>query len=146
MFPASFLKLKRFNILGEDGNLTVVGENTLFDCMDEEKEAIPADDKFDEIWLAFPKDDEFKGFPRTRAIRTNKSAAKAEYHKALSKGHTHEGLLRALKEEIAYRSTSTKDNLFKFMRSPVNWFKLETYLDYEGEELTENLEYGKDIL
>ena len=146
IFPASIIKLQRLNILDSELGITAVGETVLFDCLDEDKVVVPAEDKFDELWLLFPKDDEFKSFPRTRTIRTNKAQAKTEYYNTLAKGYTHEQLVNALKNEVIYRSESTKENLFKYMRSPINWFKNESYLDFVDINIVKPDEYGKEIL
>ncbi|WP_333640711.1 hypothetical protein [Mesotoga prima] len=128
----------------DDGTLTGVGETVLFDCIAEIKTEQVNADRFDEIWLLFPRDDSFKSFSKTRLIRSNKPKAKEEYFAAIARGATHEQLIASLQNEINYRSSSDGENLFKYMRSPVNWFKLDTYLDYEE---TENVreDYGKQL-
>lgn len=56
-------------------------------------------------------------------------------------------MVKCLKNEIANRAQSTKENLFKYMRSPVNWFKLETFLDYDDIESQEKkYEFGKKVI
>lgn len=137
-------------VLADNEDITATGESVLFDCLDEDKTIAPDPkaDNFDEIWFLFPKDDEFKGFSKTRNIRVNKQQAKEEYYNCLSKGYTHEYMVRCLKNELASRGQSTKENLFKYMRSPVNWFKQETFLDYDYDVETEErkYEFGKKVI
>lgn len=101
---------------------------------------------FEELWLEFPKNDGFRHFAVTRTLRWNKAETKRLYTETLNK-YSHKQLLEALKAECKYRaSNSTKENLFKYMKSSVNWFKDERYLDYmEEEETTEDSIHGKDL-
>lgn len=133
-------------MLNEDGSVSGVGETVLFECVEKPQETTTKDKRFEEIWSMFPRDDEFRGFPKTRMIRTNKSQAKTEYLHCLERGATSEQLITALTNEINYRSSSQKENLFTYMRSPVNWFRNDTYQDYLEIENSSSEDYGKQIL
>lgn len=147
--PASVLKLKRMKYINDDDSLTNAGEQVLFSCIEKETEATnPPTEKsadFDAIWLMFPKDDGFRHFEKTRMIRWNKAETKKEYDIALTKV-THEELVRALANEIAYRKqSSTKENFFKYMKSSINWFKTEHYNEFLDEQLNVEDIHGKEL-
>ena len=155
LIPASINKLRRMGLIDENGNITNTGEFILFTCAGEmeavstgeKSAAVNTEDKFDEIWKTFPRDDAFRHFPATRTIRWNKKETKL-YYKAALESYTHEQLLNALKNEIAYRTTnSTKENLFKYIKSSVNWFKDQSYLNFIDDDLETNLEneFGKEV-
>ena len=143
--PASINKLIRLGLLDAEYNLTSDGETILFYCIEEESALVPKNDRFEEIWVLFPRDDGFREFSKTRMIRWNKSEAKKQYEELLSEV-SHDELVKALNKELEYRSThSTKENLFKYMRGPVNWFKERTYLEFVDYEPEEKLDYGKQV-
>lgn len=120
----------------------------MFDCIEGVTQEQVSSDKFEELWVLFPKDDEFGSFPKTRTIRINKVRAKEEYIQALNRGATHDLLILGLKNELIDREqASTSENAFKYMRSPANWFKADTYLDYVNNNPANfKSEYGKQIL
>lgn len=104
-----------------------------------------AEDKFNEIWLAFPKDDSTDVFPKTRLIRYNKDKTKRDYLTALRE-YSHEELLKAVKAEVSSRSVMSKDNMLKYMKSSHNWFEQKVYLDWmDTTEKEIKDEYGKQI-
>lgn len=134
-------------MLNEDGSVSGVGETVLFECIAKQPNNLNNNEnRFEEIWLLFPRDDEFRGFPKTRLIRTNKVRAKEEYYHCIARGATDEQLITALNNEIRQRSDSQSENLFTFMRSPINWFRNDTYMDYLEVDAEERKEYGKQIL
>jgi hypothetical protein len=145
--PASTNKLVRMGLI-ENDSITTYGSGVVYACLDEKEEVIKpvVENKFDEIWLKFPRDDSYRHFTTTRPIRWNKKETKIHYSKALET-HTHEQLLKALKNEIDYRAAnSTQENLFKYMKGSVNWFKDQSYLNFiEDEEIKLDNEFGKEI-
>lgn len=149
IMPASLIKLKRLGYLDEKDELTLVGENVLFSCIEKEVEPTPIsttkNEKFDEIWMMFPKDDGYRHFEKSRIIRWNKAETKREYEEALKKVK-HEDLVRALNNEVAYRKlSSTKENFFKYMKSSVNWFKTEQYNEFIDEQQNVEDSHGKEL-
>lgn len=147
IFPASILKLTRLGILDANEKLTVVGENVLLDCLPIVKEEPKLEeDLFDEIWLKFPRDDDYRHFGKTRLIRYNKAETKRAYEEAL-KEFSHAQLLAALEREIRYRQDSKRENLFKYMKSSLNWFKQKAFMDFmEEEAINQKEEYGKEVV
>jgi len=150
LIPASINKLRRMGLIDENEAITNTGEFVLFNCISEEQtntKKVEQEDKFEEIWKTFPRDDSFRHFSATRTIRWNKKETKTHYKAALEL-YTHEQLLQALKNELAYRTAnSTKENLFKYIKSSVNWFKDQAYLNFIDEEPETNLEneFGKEV-
>lgn len=143
------LKLRKGGFLDEDNKPTVIAESLLLDLSNQE--TIISEDyneqQFDEIWFLFPKDDAFRNFPKTRTLRWNKNETLLQYKIARQK-YSHEQLLSALKREIEDRNGSTIKNMFMYMKSSVNWFKTEAFLDYMGQEVTEKEQeqfHGKNI-
>lgn len=148
--PASINKLNRMGLI-KDGEISETGELLLFACLDNEEEVatekVSVPSNFDEIWLLFPRDDGYRNFSTSRTIRWNKKETKAQYELAL-KLYSHKDLVNALKREITYRSSnSTKENLFKYMKGSINWFKDQSYLNFIDEEnvSSTNNEFGKTI-
>lgn len=132
-------------LIDESCSLTAIGESVLSGCANtEHATSAPLEDKFDEIWALFPKDDGFRHFGKTRMIRWNKSESKKAYLEAL-KTYTHQDLLKALRNEIAFRNDSSKENLFKYMKGSVNWFKHQSFVDFleDSEEVRD--EHGKGL-
>jgi hypothetical protein len=129
-----------------NGVPTLAAENILLECID--KAPIveqPKDESFEVIWKMFPRDDEFRHFSKTRMIRWNKAETNKWYNEARLK-YSHEQLQQALERELAYRNTSVKENLFKYMKGSVNWFKEEAFLNFlEMEDIKYDNTYGKDI-
>lgn len=105
------------------------------------------DAEFEEFWLLFPKDDEFRHWGRTRPLRWNKKETKSQY-KTTRLTVDHETLMRALRNEIKAHSGSTKENGFKYMKSSINWLAKEAFLDYDYPETeeTKTHEYGKEVI
>lgn len=143
--PILLNKLERMGLI-EKGKITSMGETILFSVLDEEV-VIPSEDRFDEIWLLFPKDDGHRVYSKTRPIRWNKQATKKAYQELLKTGEvTHEELMTALTNEIRYRTTnSAKDNLLKYMYGSANWFIKKAYENFLEDTEEETNEYGKSI-
>lgn len=146
--PASIKKLQSLNLL-QDTGLTPTAQDLVVSATilagDDVKTDNIDDEKFNEIWLTFPRDDGFQNFEKTRLIRYNKQMTKADYQVALRE-YTHEELLHALQAEIAFRSNSTKENMFKYMPASHNWFKRKCYEPFINSTIEEKIhEYGKEI-
>ena len=137
--------MKRFKYI-DDSALTATGENVLLSLVEIPVEAPPKvkNDDFNEIWLTFPVDDSFRGYPKTRQIRYNKPETKRAYEAALN-FKTHEELLTALRNEVAYRKQSESENLLKYMYISYNWFNKQ---GYDNGLMPEKVEaaYGKGIV
>lgn len=105
------------------------------------------DKEFEEFWLLFPKDDEFRHWGRTRPLRWNKKETKEQYRVARIV-NSHELIMRALRNEIKAHSASTGENGFKYMKSSINWLAKEAFLDYDYAEAEETKphEYGKEVI
>lgn len=146
--PSSLAKLKRLNMLDEELNITSTGQAALVNIIQyiPTKVVVEIEDKFEEIWKIFPKDDSFRHFPNSRMIRWNKPETKRLYAEAIQE-YSHERLINALKKEIDYRSlNSTKENLFKYMKGSVNWFRDKSYLNFMDEEIEQKgIEHGKEL-
>lgn len=147
IIPASLLKLKRYKYIDELGRLTNTGENILLSCVEFEvppKPVVEENDRFDEIWLTFPIDDAHGNYSKTRQIRYNKPETRKAYYDALLH-KTHDELMKALKNEIAYRKQPGKDNLLKYMYISYNWFNKQ---GYDNELIPEVIkeEYGKGVI
>ena len=144
--PASILKLRRLNII-DDRGLTGNGESILFSCVEiEETKVITdnVDEDFEEFWKTFPKDDEFRSYSRTRPLRWNKKETKEKYKEARVL-HSHETIMRGLRNEIKAHSNSS-ENGFKYMKSSINWLTKEAFLDYDEIETVTKDEYGKEVI
>lgn len=147
--PAYINKLQRLGLINPDGNITTAGEVVLFSCIETEPKVevkSNKEDSFNEIWLMFPRDDSFRHFPVSRTIRWNKAETKRHYLDALNT-HTHQQLVSALQNELKYRTAnSTKENLFKYMKGSVNWFKDQAFLNFvDDEETNITDDYGKEV-
>lgn len=140
-------KLEYFDYLKND-KVTEKGELIIGEVLSDiplETKPSSKEDKFDEIWFAFPKDDSTHIHPKTRLIRYNKIKTKEDYLTAL-KSFSHEQLLEAVKAEVKYRSTLSKDNMLKYMKSSHNWFDSKCYLEWISQEEEEvSNYYGKEI-
>lgn len=146
IFPASIVKLTRLGILDSNEKLTAAGENVVIDCLPMPAEPKIEEDQFDEIWLKYPRDDEYRHFGKTRLLRYNKAETKRAYQEVL-KEYSHEDLLAALEREIRYRQDSKRENLFKYMKSSLNWFKHRAFMDFmEEEAINQQEEYGKEVV
>lgn len=146
IFPASIVKLTRLGLLKEE-KLTPMGEEVVAACVEAEPVTEVKSDMFEEIWSAFPRSDEYRHFPRTRAIRCRKQEARRKYEEAL-KEYSHEELLEMLEREVKYyKQHSTTSNLFKYMKGPVNWFASVTENEFKDEEVPDSeTGYGKEIV
>ena len=80
VIPASILKLRRMGYIDETDKVTAGGEAVLFSCVqtnfEETKPIANIEDRFDEIWMLFPRDDGYRHFSKTRMIRWNKAETK----------------------------------------------------------------------
>lgn len=94
----------------------------------------------------FPRDDAFRQFSKTRTLRSNKVETLRQY-KTARQDYSHEQLIVALKNDIAYKSGSTIKNMFTYMKGSVNWLKDKAFLDFlEVEpEVEEPNFHGKNI-
>lgn len=77
-------------------------------------------------------------------LRWNKAKTKEEYQIALNE-ITHEDLMKALNNEIIYRSSGS-GNLFKWMKSSVNWLSQKEFYEHLEDEVENKNLYGKDIV
>jgi hypothetical protein len=148
IYPASIYKLQRLNFISSEGVLSSTGENLLSQLSLPTKSPSEVS-RFEEFWLAFPKDDEHHTFNKTRAIRTNKAVAQLEYDRVISdKKATQEQLIEAVTNEVTYRKSFRMENYLKYMKSPTNWLRDSVYLDkYELEDTVKDQEeYGKSIV
>lgn len=144
-FPTKLNQLKNRGILLDEFKLTDQGERILLSIIEERsilpnQNTTPAHSNFEEIWMLFPKDDSWGRFQSTRLIRTGKPQAKLEYLNALQ-SITHEELVKALKNEIAFRKNAIGENKLKYMKKAANWFKDQSYMDFldtEEEDETED--------
>lgn len=148
--PASINKLKRMGLLENESSISVVGENIVIECLGERPEPTKhpelqeiQNDLFEEFWKTYPSTDEFRHFPRTRQLRWNKQATKAEYIAALNRAKSAYDILRGLQAEIAFRNASQTENMFKYMKSSVNWLKHNGWEEYDVTETTN--QHGKDL-
>lgn len=101
-------------------------------------------ERFEEIWMLFPVDDTTGIYGKTRQIRYNKAETFRAYKEALQY-KSHEELVTALKNELAYRTQpNTNENLLKYMYISYNWFYKK---GYENELKAEEIksQYGKEI-
>lgn len=147
--PGSLFKLKKTGFLEESGKVSVIGESLILSLVSETPSVEQTDfseQQFDEIWFLFPKDDAFRQFPKTRTLRWNKLETMRQY-KIARQSYSHEQLVFALKNEISDRNGSTIKNMFMYMKSSVNWFKDQAFLDYMTREAEpeEEMFHGKSI-
>ena len=106
---------------------------------------------FEEFWNAFPRTDAHSHFPVTRRdIRSNKSAAKVEFLRAVKDSEVSpSSLIEAVKQDVAWRkskSTAT-DNKLKYIKNPSSWLKDEMYMSFMEEETSKQTtsNYGKSL-
>lgn len=146
--PGSILKLKKTGFLDESGKVSVIGESLLLDLVTEVPivPEVATEEQFEEIWSLYPRDDSFRQFPKTRTLRWNKVETLRQY-KIARQTYSHEQLMFALKNEISDRNGSTIKNMFTYMKSSVNWFKDQAFLDYMTREVEPEEEHfhGKNI-
>lgn len=147
IYPASLAKFVRFGLLTKDHMLTEQGELLVSSLIQVEKPVQVTSDRFEEFWEAFPKDDEHGMFPKTRAIRVNKLAAKKEYEKLLAEKVSEDTLIDCLNTEVQWRKSFTNSNFLTYLKSPANWLSNKAYLDSENYILQEPEDrYGKDVI
>lgn len=146
LMPVSINKLRRFGVITEDGELSPSGELLLFNCLSDQPSVVieSVDSKFEELWALFPRDDGYKNFPKTRMIRWNKKETRAQYEDALTQC-SHEVIMNALRNEIAFRQESSAENMFKYMKGSANWLRDRVYLNFVDYEQEEENQYGKGI-
>jgi len=147
IYPASIFKLERLGFL-KNGILTSSGESLLADIPRPTPSA-QSKDRFEEFWLAFPRDDEHHTFPKTRAIRINKALTRLEFNNVIEANKaTQEQLIDSVTKEVAYRKSFRTENYLRYMKSPPNWLRDSIYLDTENFSVEEGLEdvgYGKEV-
>lgn len=94
------------------------------------------EEQFEEFWSKFPKNDAFGTFPVNRKLRIEKEASKQIYSELLSKGYTHEQIMKGLETEIHFRSISSVDkNNFFYMRSTPVWLNKKTFLEFTDDDI-----------
>lgn len=126
------------------GKLSVVGENLVGELLVATPvAAVKSSDDFEEFWKLYPATDEFRHFPKTRQLRWNKQLTRTEYELALAKA-SHEEIMAGLRGEIAFRQDSQTENLFKYMKSSVNWLRSEYWNEHTEAEEKGSL-HGKEI-
>jgi hypothetical protein len=87
--------------------------------------------EFEQWWKVFPTTDQFKHWPRTRQIKTDKAQAKRKYIKAIEDGFSPEQLLEAIKADVDQRiKTSITSNNLKFIKSPARWLQSQDFADF----------------
>ena len=148
IFPASIAKLKRFNLLTDDNEVTPAGVSIVSQVLETAptKTSINYEEEFEKFWLAFPRDDEHHTFSRSRAIRINKAVAFTAFVNTLNNEKvTATILVEAVEKEITYRKTFKQENYLKYMKSPANWLRDKVYLDDFSNEITEEEGYGKQV-
>jgi hypothetical protein len=70
--PGSILKLKKTGFLDDNSKVSVIGESLILGLLEEAPTHIQmsnVDEQFEEFWNLFPKNDEFRHFPKTRNLR-----------------------------------------------------------------------------
>ena len=145
--PGSLLKLERLHYY-ENKTVTPTGESILFDCIGKLPSIEvpkPTGDRFDEIWLMFPRDDQYRHFDKTRPIRYNKIVTRKAYQDLINNGVTHEDLVKGLENELIYRKDSSTVNLLKYMKASANWFETQQYLEFMNTEDSAKDQYGKAL-
>lgn len=101
--------------------------------------------KFDEFWAAYPANDAFGQWMRTRALKSNKSGCETAYGTAIGNGVTHEELINALKWEVADRkSKSTVSNKMSFMKNSATWLNQREYEIILEENKNVDIETGDE--
>jgi hypothetical protein len=133
--PAVINKLTRYGFIKND-KPTPQAEQLLIELIDEEPEPVTPkydEEAFNKLWLMFPKDDAYRHHSPTRPIRYNKQETRKAYQAALN-DVTHEQLVSCLEKELFYRRSSESENLFKYMKGSLNWFKDKAYENYIDED------------
>lgn len=128
----------------ENNQVTVVGENLIAELHEPQEIELQVEQgDFEEFWKTYPRDDAFRHFGKTRTLRWNKQESKKEYQACLRRT-SHENIMKALRNEIAYRETSERENLFKYMKSSINWLKTDHWYEFLDEDL--DLGREKDLI
>ena len=147
--PASINKLVRMGLLENENTVTAIAENLIAELDDGHKlHSNTTENDFETFWKLYPKDDSFRGLPGSRILRYNKHQTRIAYANALRRGAKPAGILAALKAEINYRVSNESENLFKYMKSSVNWLNESKWEDFADETpiSQENINFGKDTI
>lgn len=147
--PASINKMTKFGILDSKGNVTNAGESIIMLVIDIPEVEESSEDNviaFEEFWKLYPRDDAYNVFSKSRQLRWNKTETRKAFLE-LCKEYTSTDIIKSLQNEINFRKSPSKENLFKYMYNSVNWFKKNGYENFLGDdEDGETLnEYGKEV-
>jgi hypothetical protein len=161
---SNFKYLKRRGLITKEFQLTDKGKKLLEGQIEIPKKLkdITVDNKvenlekqFAEFWNTFPSSDNWKHFPRTRTLRSNKMKAFRLYSNILDqKEYTHEQILNALKIDVQMKQKSSiVSNQLRYLQSICTWLNkrifegfIEDIEEQENNTKTDsNTRYGEEF-